>query len=137
MTDLQIAKKNLEGNTICLVKKDSILTKKEKGILPTMQLLEQKVDLTGYSVADLIVGKAVAFLFVKAKIKAVYAKVISRQGLKILNQYHIDCEYDNLAEQIINREKTDICPMEKATQNATNPEEAYLLIKQALAKLKT
>lgn len=57
--------------------------------------------------------------------------------LKILNQYHIDCEYDNLAEQIINREKTDICPMEKATQNATNPEEAYLLIKQALAKLKT
>ena len=27
--------------------------------------------------------------------------------------------------------------MEKATQNATNPEEAYLLIKQALAKLKT
>ena len=63
MTDLQIAKKNLEGNTICLVKKDSILTKKEKGILPMMQLLEQKVDLTGYSVADLIVGKAVAFLF--------------------------------------------------------------------------
>ena len=132
MSDLQIAKKNLEGNTICLVKKDSILTKKEKGILPMMQLLEQKVDLTGYSVADLIVGKAVAFLFVKAKIKAVYAKVISRQGLKILNQYHID-----LTEQIINREKTDICPMEKATQNATNPEEAYLLIKQALAKLKT
>lgn len=70
-----------------------------------VQLLEQKVDLTGYSVADLIVGKAVAFLFVKAKIKAVYAKVISRQGLKILNQYHIDCEYDNLTEQIINREK--------------------------------
>lgn len=30
MSDLQIAKKNLEGNTICLVKKDSILTKKRK-----------------------------------------------------------------------------------------------------------
>lgn len=34
-----------------------------------MQLLEQKVDLTGYSVADLIVGKAVAFLFVKQRLK--------------------------------------------------------------------
>lgn len=42
MTDLQIAKKNLEGNTICLVKKDSILTKKEKGILPMMATFRTK-----------------------------------------------------------------------------------------------
>jgi hypothetical protein len=48
----------------------------------------------------------------------------------------IDCEYEVLTEKIINREGTDICPMEKTVFGCDNAEEAYGLLKNKLKELK-
>ena len=130
MTDLQIAKSNLPGHTICLCKDGKCLYSESRGIAPIMNFIGEGADLSGYSVADTVVGKAAALLFVKCGIKSVFAKTLSEYGKKILEFYGINCEYEVLAEKIINRAGTDICPMEKAVLNTGDPEEAYLILKE-------
>lgn len=100
-----------------------------------MGFIASGANLAGYSVADIVVGKAAALLFVKCGIKNVFAKTLSENGKKILERYGIDFEYETLAEKIINRSGTDICPMEKAVANTDDPEEAYAQIAQALKKI--
>ena len=136
MTDIQIARNNLSGHTICLCKDGNCLFSESRGISPMMNFIDSGVDLTGYSVADIVVGKAAALLFVKSGIKSVFAKTLSRQGKRILELYGIDCEYDALSEKIINRLGTDICPMEKAVADTDNPDDAYIILKNQLKRMK-
>ncbi len=102
-----------------------------------MDLIAEGTSLAGYSVADTVVGKAAALLFVKCKIKCVYAETLSEKGERILRLYGLDFEYGTLAKCIINRAGTDICPMEKAVEDTDDPEEAYLLLKNQTVALKT
>ena len=136
MTDLQIAKEGLAGHTICLCKDGECLTSDKRGIAPMMGFLESGVDLAGYSVADLIVGKATALLFVKSGIKRVFAKTLSERGRQILERYGVDYEYETLTEVIQNRAGTDICPMERAVEATCDPEEAYTMLKERLRSMK-
>ena len=101
-----------------------------------MDFIAEGVDLAGYSVADVVVGKAAALLFVKCGIKRVYAKILSEKGKRILQLYGLDCEYETLTKSIINRAGTDICPMEKAVLNTDDSEEAYLILKDEIGKRK-
>lgn len=49
-----------------------------------MSFIADGVNLQGYSVADLIVGKAATMLFVKCGIAGVYAKTLSQSGKAVL-----------------------------------------------------
>lgn len=135
MTDLQIAKNNLAGHTICLCKDGKCLSSEKRGIAPMMNFISDGVDLTGYSVADIVVGKAAAFLFVKCGIREVFAKTLSKHGKRILELYGIAYEYEVLTEKIINRTGTDICPMEKTVIDIDDPEEAYAALKDKLRQI--
>ena len=135
MSDLQIARENLSGHTICLCRDGKLIISDKRGISPMMSLIAEGADLCGYSVADLIVGKAVAMLFVKCNIKEVYAKTMSVGGRDMLAAHSIPCEYETLTERIINRDGTDICPMEKTVQNTDDIEEGYNLLKTKLQSL--
>lgn len=132
MTDLQIAKEGLAGHTICLCKDGKVIFSDKRGISPMMDFIGRGIDLNDYSVADLVVGKAAALLFVKCKIKNVFAKTISESGKEVLEKNGIRCEYETLTGKIINRAGTDICPMEKAVSNTENAEETYELLKKQL-----
>lgn len=97
-----------------------------------MGFIADKVDLSGYSVADLVVGKAAAMLFIKSGIKEVFAKTLSESGKKILENNGIYYEYETLTEKIINRAGTDVCPMEKAVKGTDDIEKAYLILKNKI-----
>ena len=137
MTDLQTAKNNLEGHTICLCKEGKCLFSEKHGIAPMMDFIAEGIDLSGYSVADLIVGKAAALLFVKCKIKRVFAKTLSESEKRVLELYGVDYEYETLTQKIINRDGTDICPMEKAVLGTDNAEEAYSILQNKLKLLRS
>ncbi|MBQ8426083.1 MAG: DUF1893 domain-containing protein [Clostridia bacterium] len=134
--DLIKAKENLNNHTIALVKNNVIIVSEKKGISPMMDYIKDGVDLNGFSVADVIVGKAVALLFVKEGIKNVFAKVISKAGLEVLKEYKIYTEYETLTDNIINRKGTDICPMEKTVLEISDPSYAYEKLKETLSLLK-
>ncbi len=131
MTDLENAICNLDGHSLCLCKGDIVNTYDERGIVPMMKLISQGTELTGFSAADRIVGRAAAMLFVKAGVVNVYGKVMSDGAKEYLENHGISCSYDTLTEKIINRQGNDICPMEKAVMHIENENEGYnvLLVK--------
>lgn len=136
MTDIETAKENLDGHSICLCRGGEIITDDGRGISPMMRFLAERRDLTGYAAADVIVGKAAALLFVKAGIVCVHGKTMSVSARDLLEQHSIPCSYDTLTEKIINRQGTDICPMEKTVEAISNADEAYEALGRKLAEMR-
>ncbi len=134
--DLMLAKNSLIGHSIALCKGSDILISDKKGIQPMIDFIDSGIDLNGYSVADMVVGKAVSMLFVKVGIKEIFAKTMSRQAISILEKYNTPYSYDLLTENIINRKGDGLCPMEQAVINTDNIEQGYKLIKNKLFELK-
>ncbi len=134
MTDLELAKRNLAGHTICLCKDGKLLTSDKRGISPMMDFIEEGRDVAGYSVADKIVGKAAAFLFVLARVREVYAEVLSAEGKRVLDENGIPCSFSALTDKIINRKGDGMCPMETLVQKENDPERAYALLKKKLSE---
>lgn len=122
-SDLEKAREKLgEGHTIALCKDDSLIVSDERGIAPMLGFMRDGRDLRGYSVADKIVGRAAAMLFVKAGIVSVYAATLSVGAKALLEHHGIPVEYSVLTEKIINRKGDGICPMEKAVANISDDE---------------
>lgn len=122
------AKENLDGHSICLCYDNDIIIDDEKGIAPMLGFIGKGTDLKGYSVADIIVGKAAAMLFVKAGIVEVYAKTISRVAGEYLDKHGIPYSYDVITNNITNRQGTDTCPMEKTVKDIEDFEEGYIAL---------
>lgn len=135
MTDIEIAKQNLDGHSICLCKNGEYITDDGKGISPMMKFISEGRELSGYSAADVIVGKAAAMLFVKAGIISVFAKTLSESGKAFLEMHNIPYEYEVLSSKIMNRQGTDICPMEKTVSDITDVDEAFLALKNTMAQM--
>ncbi len=111
-----------DGHTIVLCKNDAVITSDKRGIAPMVSFLREGRDLGGYSVADKIVGRAAAMLFVKSGIVAVHAVTLSKGGKKLLEHHNIPVTYDTLTEKIINRKGDGMCPMEKAVEDIADDE---------------
>ena len=135
MTDIEIAKANLDGHSICLCRDGRFFTDDGRGISPMIRFMEEERDLRGYAVADIIVGKAAALLFIKAGIREVYGGIMSRAGFDILQQYAIPCAYGTLTEKIINRKGDGVCPMEQTVARIDDPEKGYDALKTRLSEL--
>lgn len=134
--DLKRATEALEGHTIALCKGDELLVSDRHGVAGMMGFLAEKKHLYGFCAADLVVGKAVAMLFVKAGVRAVYAKTISEGGKALLEKHGIAVRYDVLTAHILNAQKDDTCPMERAVQDTDDIDEGCLRIEDALARLR-
>ena len=137
MTDIETAVKNLEGHSLCLCREGEFFTDDGRGISPMMRFISEGRDLSGYSAADVIVGKAAAMLFVKAGIKEVYGRVMSEAAKEYLESRGIPLGFTTLTDRIINRQGTDICPMEKAVAEISDPEEGYAALKAKLEELRS
>jgi len=137
MTDLEIAKLNLRGHTLALCKNGEVIISDKRGVAPMADFIESGVDLRGYSAADKVVGKAAAALFVKAGVIKVFAETLSQGGKDMLKKYGVLYEYVTLTDRIINRQGTDVCPMEKAVARCAEAEECYLAIADELKKLRS
>nr|WP_316615437.1 DUF1893 domain-containing protein [uncultured Ruminococcus sp.] len=136
MTDIELAKAHLDGHSICLCRDGEYFTDDGRGISPMIRLIEEGRDLHGYAVADIIVGKAAAMLFIKAGIREVYGEVMSRAGYDCLQQHDIPCAYGKLTEKIINRKGDGICPMEQTVALIDDPEEGTIALQQRMMELR-
>lgn len=106
-----------------------IYTSDVKGVFSLLDLIEKKeYNLSEFSAADKVVGRGAALLYAKMNIKEVYALVISEKAKEIFDRYSIPYFYDTLTPFIINRKGDGMCPVEKATENISDAEEAYPII---------
>jgi Domain of unknown function (DUF1893) len=79
---------------------------------------------------DKIIGVAIANVVLYCNLKTVYAKVISQPALDLLQYNYITVNYEQLVPNILRRDKTDICPLEKKILKASSPNEAYEFLKE-------
>lgn len=136
MSDIERAKENLGGHSICLCKGGSIITDDGRGISPMMKFIGENKDLKGYSAADIIVGKAAAMLFVKAGVVAVHGKVMSKAGKEYLESHGISCTFDTPTDNIIDRSGKDICPMEKTVAHISEADAGYEALRGKIAEMR-
>jgi len=135
MTDSERAFETLAGHTLAACKGDQLYVSDRRGIAPMLEWLAEGKNLFGFSVADLVVGKAAAMLFVKAGVAHVFARTLSQGGKRVLERYKIPFSYEVLTERIINRAGDDVCPMEKAVSDTEDIEEAYRILRIRSAEL--
>lgn len=136
MTNLEKAKNNLGEHKISIVSSTLSLTSDLRGVMPIIDFINKGYDLSGASVADLVVGKAVAMLFIKAGIKDVDTIIISKPALKVLEEHHITVKYEKLVDNIINRDKTGLCPFESLVLDVDDVSIAYKLIVEKIESFK-
>ena len=139
MTQLERAKAILEQeNCTCVLCAETGIYKSDRrGVAPLLQLLDEGVQVAGFSAADRVVGKATAFLYSLLGVREVYARVMSRPAEAVLQQAGIKSSYGKLVEGIQNRQKDGPCPMESATRDCETAEDALVAIRQTLEKLKS
>ncbi len=136
MTDIEIAISTLSGHTLALCKNGEVITSDERGVAPMVSFLKEGKDLTGYSAADKVVGKAAAMLFIKAKVKTVHAVTLSKKAESLFNAHGVTYSFENSAENIINRDKTGLCPMEQTVLDIDDIDNGVELIMKKLDELR-
>lgn len=124
-----------EDFTCVFIKGDEVFSSTERGVKPLLSFLESQTDFSGFSVADKVVGKGAGFLYILLKVKNLYAKVISRHALNVLNENGVTVFYGELADSIQNRSKTGLCPIENAVLSTYSPTLALEQIKRTLKTL--
>ena len=140
MSDLDIAKSALyeEELTLIIVKNGKVLfdtaSHRISGFLGAIEQLG--AGLEGASVADRVAGKAIALLCVYAKISDVYAEVLSEKAKAVLEENEIRHEWKELVKNILDLNKSDVCPFEKLAADISDPEDAYRKFKVLQASLK-
>jgi hypothetical protein len=84
-----------------------------------------RTSLRNASIADQIVEKAAAFLFVYSRANSVFAVTISEKGPKFLEQNHVSAEFQNIVPNVPSKERTEVCPFEKMVLNCRDAKEAF------------
>ena len=136
-TDLNTAKAMLDsgGYTCVLCMDNTLYTATERGVKPLVRWLTEGLDATGFSAADRVVGRATAYLYQLLGVKEVYAHVMSRSAAEVLDKGGIRHSCGTLAEHIINRQGTGICPFEEAVLHIDDPQIALTAIREKMSKM--
>lgn len=117
MTNLEIAKKRLYNTNASLVVLYSNGECKEyyqNRIKDIKEILQNdKNALKGATIADKVIGKVASSILTVAGVKEIYADVISKYAIAVLEENHVIYQYKKLVEYIQNNDKTGMCPMEK------------------------
>ena len=130
--------KNLlvEGKYTCVaIKGEQIYTSKERGVKPLLAWLDKGINLSGFSVADKVIGNGAAMLYVLLGVKEIYTPVISKPAQRTLQMHGVDTSFDVCVEGICNRTNTGPCPMEAAVEGIVEPEAAVLAIRKKLIEI--
>ena len=133
MSDVDTAKSRLyrENLTLVIVKDGEVLfetgSHRISGFLGAVEQLGAR--LGGAAVADRVAGKAIALLCVYVGISEVYAEVMSRKAKAVFEENGIRHEWNALVDNILDLDKSGVCPFEKAAAGMSDPEAAYAAFK--------
>lgn len=116
MTNLEIVKEKLYNNNASLVVLYSSGKCKEyyqnriKDIKDILK--EDKKALKGAIIADKVIGKVASSILVMAGVKEIYADIMSKYAIPVLEENNIKYKYNILVDYVQNSDKTGMCPME-------------------------
>ena len=108
----------------------------ERGVKDLYRLLMQGPEiLSGASIADKVVGKGAAALMIAGGVAWIYADVISEAAMELFKHSRVEVQYAEIVPNIINRTRTDICPVEKLCRDCKTADECLPLIDKFIKKM--
>ena len=138
MADAELAHATLlatEGATCVVVRNDKVAITRERGVKPLLQWISEGRSFEGWSVADKVVGKAPALLYVQLKPAVVYAIAMSEAARDILLANGIACGCEDLVPFIVNRAGDGQCPIDVSVTNISDPHEAERAIRECVRQM--
>lgn len=111
------------GMHSCILIKDNkiIQSVNGRGIKPLLNLyVNNRADLEESFLMDKVIGKAAAMIAIDASVNYVYGYVMSKNAAEELEKNNIKFEYEILIDNILNRDETDLCPIEKISLKHNN-----------------
>lgn len=138
MTSIEKAKSLLkeENATLVAVNGDEVYVSHSRGVAPILDKIDEDPEFfNGASVADKVIGKAAAMLLARYGVAEIHAAVVSKKALDYIRNNAIKITYDTAVDYIINRDKTDMCPMERCVLDTYDEDEAEALIRRTLQNL--
>lgn len=133
---IQKAVQKLNDGCCCAVYKNGrIISAEGTGVKPILSFLQQDRQLlNGASVADQVIGKAAALLFVYGGAKEIYGKLMSETAMAVLEKYQVPYSFEKSVPFIKNRRGDGMCPMEQAVAGIDNPKDGFAAIMQKIAE---
>src|SRR3989337_25710 len=129
MNDLETARNSLHRKklTLAIVKNGETLfetrSHRISGFLNAVKNLGDQ--LVGASLADKVAGKAVALLCVYAGVSAVYAETLSNKAKTVLEKNGIHTEWKELIDNVLDLNRSDVCPFEKTAEQTSDPKDDF------------
>lgn len=125
-----------EGCSCVIRNGEQVRTFWERGVkdLYTLYTADSQL-LSGADVADKVVGRAAASIMILGGVRRVYADTISQLALELFAQNNVEISYNQVVPYIINRAKTDLCPLERATKDLESLEEIFAAIEAFVSSL--
>ncbi len=137
MNDLELAKQifQKDGAAFVLVKNGRVLAQgTREGIGELLAAVDTLgAETHGASLADKIVGKAVAMVAASANLRAIYSPLASEAAQHVLLRHQILLTADRLVPLILNKRGDGPCPMERLTLPLENPQSAMTALREFVA----
>lgn len=115
-----------------------VTTYGKKGVRDLVWLLDnERQRLCGARLADKVIGKAAAGLIVQGGVKQVYADVMSRLALPLLDEAGITHSCRELVEHIVIPEGDNRCPLEQIVATAQTAPEVENLLRQHFMQMQS
>ena len=129
MTNLEIVKEKLYSKKASLVVLASNGECKEyyqNRIKDIKEIIKNnQTALKGAIVADKVIGKVAGSILAVAGVCEIYADVMSKYAVPVLEKNNIKNEYNNLVEFVENNEKNGMCPMENKYKDEADINKIY------------
>lgn len=118
-----------EDYTLIADRNGELYVSYQRGIAPILNpMKEQQNFFKDAIVVDKVIGKATAMLLVLSEVRYIYAYILSQKAKDILDQYHIDYDYEKIVDYIENRDHTGMCPMEMTVAQLSDLHEAFIAL---------
>lgn len=116
MTSLEIVKEKLyetNASLVVLYANGECKEYYQNRIKDIKEILKENENaLKDAIIADKVIGKVAGSILTVAGVKEIYADVMSKYAITVLEENNIKYEYKNLTEYVQNNDKTGMCPME-------------------------
>ena len=129
MTNLEIVKEKLyekNASLVVLYSNGECREYYQNRINDIRDILKENKDaLRDAIIADKVIGKVAGSILTVAGVKQIYADVMSKYAIPVLEENHIKYEYKTLTEYVINNAKTGMCPMENKYKDEKDINKIY------------
>ncbi len=129
MTNLEIVKEKLyetNASLVVLYANGECKAYYQNRIQDMKEILqENSLALKDAIIADKVIGKVAGSILTVAGVKEIYADVMSRYAIPVLEENDVKYEYKNLTEYVQNNDKTGMCPMENKYKEEKDVNKIY------------